>query len=68
MTAYCSETCRVRDRRFHLHDCMPDDVIKQYRADAIPEVTFVSDDSSEESGLELISSHALERAISNEEA
>ena len=59
MMAYCGDKCKERDRRFHVHECQPGDVIKQVRSDAAPEVTFVSDDSSQESGLELISGRAL---------
>lgn len=59
MTTYCSEKCRMRDKRFHVLDCQPNDVIKQMRSGSACEVTFVSDDSSEESDLELISGRAL---------
>ena len=49
MAAYCSEKCSERDKRFHVHECEPRDVI---RSDQAPEVTFVTDDFSDESGLE----------------
>ena len=48
MTGYCNAKCMARDRRFHVLECQPDDVIKQMRSSSVanPEVTFVSDESS----------------------
>lgn len=65
MAAYCSEKCKDRDKRFHVHECQPKDVIKQVRSDAAPEVTFVSDDDSVESGLELISGKEFSSSAPN---